>query len=80
MKTLVKNKFDNIEAAITNSGEDIDMDLIDKSRKKIYRKTLRKDNDLKRDLNNDIIGKSIYIFSQIRYTKIKTYNRYIYIC
>lgn len=50
-----------------------------KVKKKIYKKTLGGDDDAKEDLNNDVISKSIYIFSQIRYTKTKTYKRYIYI-
>ena len=80
MKVLVKNKFNNIGAAIINSRKDIDLDLIDKSRKKIYRETLKEDDDSKWDLDNDVMDKLIYIFSQIKYTKIKTYKRYIYIC
>lgn len=34
MKALVKNKFDNIEAAITNSKKGINLDLVDESKKK----------------------------------------------
>ena len=79
MKALVENRLDNIGAAITNNRKGIDLDLIDKSRKKMYRETLRGDDNIKEDLDNDMIGKLIYIFSQIRYTKIKTYRRYIYI-
>lgn len=79
MKVLVKDRFDNIGAAITNNGEGIDLDLMDKSRKRIYKEMLGGDDDAKRDLDDDVMGKSIYIFSHIRYTKIKTYRRYIYI-
>lgn len=75
----MEDKFDNIKAAITNSREDIDLDLIGESKKRTYRKALGRDNNIKRDLDNDMIGKSIYIFSQIRYIKTKTYKRYIYI-
>ena len=71
--------FDNIEATITNSGEGIDLDLMGESRKKTYKETLRGDDEVDSDLDNDVIGKLIYIFSQIRYTKTKTYRRYIYI-
>lgn len=38
------------------------MDLIDKSRKKLYKETLGKDNDVKKDLTDNIINKSIYIY------------------
>ena len=79
MKALVEDRFDNIGAAITNSKEGIDLDLMDESRKKTYRETVGGDDDAEEDLDDDVIGKSIYIFSQIRYTKIKTYKRYIYI-
>lgn len=75
----MEDRFDNIGAVIINSGEDIDLDLIRKSRKMIYREMLRGDDDVERDLDDDVIGKSIYIFSRIRYTKTKTYRRYIYI-
>lgn len=80
MKALVKNKFDNIGAAITNNREGIDLDLMDESRKKTYRETVGRNDDVKGDLADDVMSKSIYIFSQIRYTKTKTYRRYIYIC
>ena len=75
----MENRFDNIGAAITNSGESINLDLMDESRKRIYRETLERDDDAKRDLDDNMMGKSIYVFFQIRYTKIKTYRRYIYI-
>lgn len=39
MKALVEDRFDNIGAAITNSGEGIDLDLMDESRKRTYRET-----------------------------------------
>lgn len=57
----------------------INLDLINKSKKNIYKKILEKDNNIKKDLNNNIIGKLIYIFFQIIYIKIKTYKKYIYI-
>lgn len=79
MKTFIQNTFDNIGVTITNCGEGIDLNLIDKSRKKTYRKTLGGDGDIERNLNDDMIGNSIYVFSQIRYTKTKIYRRYIYI-
>lgn len=79
IKALVENRFDNIGVAITISREDIDLHLIDKSRKKTYKEVLGEDNNVKGDLDNNVIGKSIYIFSRIRYTKTKTYKRYIYI-
>lgn len=77
---LVEDRFDNIRAAITKSGEDINLNLMDKSRKRTYRETVRGDDDGEGDLDNDVMGKSIYVFSHIRYTKKKTYRRYIYIC
>lgn len=79
MKALVENRFNDIGTAITNSGENIDLDLIDESRKKIYRETVGGDDNVEGDLDDDVMGKSIYVFSQIRYTKTKTYRRYIYI-
>lgn len=75
----MENRFNNIRATITNSKEDINLNLIGKSRKKMYKETLMRDNDIKRDLNDNVIDKSSYVFSQIRYTKLKTYKRYIYI-
>lgn len=33
------------------------LDLMNESRKKTYRETLEKDNDIEKDLNNDIMGK-----------------------
>lgn len=71
MKTLVEDRFDNIGAAITNSEEGIDQDLIDESKKRTYREIVRGDNNVEGDLDDDVIGKSIYVFSQIRYIKIK---------
>ena len=79
MKALVKDRFNDIGAAITNSGEGIDLDLMDESRKRTYRETVGGENDAEEDLDDDVMDKSIYIFSQIRYTKTKTYRRYIYI-
>lgn len=63
MKALVEDRFDNIRAAIINSRESIDLDLIGESRKKTYKKTLGGDDNAERDLDDDVIGKSIYIFS-----------------
>lgn len=80
MKALVEDRFDDIRAIITNSGEGIDLDLMDENRKKTYRETVGRDDDAEGDLNDDVIDKSIYIFSQIKYTKTKTYRKYIYIC
>lgn len=51
------------------------MNLINKNRKKY----IKKDNNIKKDLDNNIIDKLIYIFFQIKYIKIKIYKRYIYI-
>lgn len=79
MKALVEDRFDNIRPAITNSGEGINLDLMDESRKRTYRETIRGDDDVEGDLDDDVMGKLIYVFSQIRYTKTKTYRRYIYI-
>lgn len=79
MKALVEDRFDDIGAAITNSGEGIDLDLMGESRKRTYRETLGGDDDAEGDLDDDVMGKSICVFSQIRYTKTKTYRRYIYI-
>lgn len=62
MKTLVKNRFDNIVAAISNNRKNIDLNLMDKSRKTIYKEILGKNDDRKRDLDNNIIDKSIYVF------------------
>lgn len=45
----------------------------------MYQKTLRENDNVKRDLNNNIMNKSIYTFFQIRYIKTKIYKRYIYI-
>ena len=79
MKALVEDRFDDIGAAIINSREGIDLDLMGESRKKTYRETLGGDDDAEGDLDDDVMGKSICVFSQIRYTKTKTYRRYIYI-
>lgn len=79
MKALVEDRFDDIGAAITNSGEGIDLDLMGESKKRTYRETLGGDDDAEGDLDDDVMGKSIYVFFQIRYTKTKTYRRYIYI-
>ena len=64
MKTLIEDKFDNIQAVITNSRLGIEWDLMDKRRKRMYREILRKNNNIKGNLDNDIINKSIYVFSQ----------------
>lgn len=40
---------------------------------------LRRKNNAEGNIDNDMIGKSIYIFSYIRYIKTKTYRRYNYI-
>lgn len=34
-------------------------------------------DNAKGDLDDDVMSKSIYVFSQIKYTKTKTYRRYI---
>lgn len=49
IQALVEDRFDNIRAAITNNGKDIDLDLIDESRKRIYKKMLGEDDDAKED-------------------------------
>lgn len=54
--------FDGIGAAIINNKKSFNLDLIDKSLKKTYKKILEEDNNIKKDLNNNIISKSIYIF------------------
>lgn len=59
---MIEDRFDNIGAAITNSGEDINLDLIGENRKRMYREILRGDDDVERDLDNDVIDKSIYVF------------------
>lgn len=52
-----------------NNKEEINLDLIEEGRKRIYKKVLGRKKDVKRDLNNNIINKSIYsLFS----------NNYIY--
>lgn len=65
MKILLKNKFDDIEAIITNSREDIDLDLMKENKRKKYKKTLEKKDDAKRDFDNNVIYKLIYLFSNI---------------
>lgn len=75
----MEDRFDDIGAAITNSREGIDLDLMDESRKRTYRETLGGGDDAEGDLDDDVMGKSIYVFSHINYTKIKTYRRYIYV-
>lgn len=72
--------FNNIRTVIINNKGSINLNLIGKSRKITYKKTLRKDDNIKGNLNNNMIRKSIYIFSQIIYIKTKIYKRYIYIC
>lgn len=46
---LVKDRFDNIQATITNIGEGINLDLMDESRKKTYKEILGRDDDAKKD-------------------------------
>lgn len=53
--------FNGIRAIFINNRENINLYLINKSWKKIYKKILERDN-IKKDLNNDIINKLIYIF------------------
>lgn len=63
MKILVEDRFDDIGATITNSRKSIDLNLINKSRKRTYRKTLGGDDNVKGDLDDNVMGKSIYVFS-----------------
>lgn len=51
----MENWFDDIGAAIINSGEGVDLDQMDESRKRTYRETLGGDDD--------VMDKSIYVFS-----------------
>lgn len=76
---MIKNRFDNIKAAIINNRKNINLDLVNKSRKNIYKKILKKNNNSDKNLNNNIIDKLIYIFFWIRYIKTKTNKKYIYI-
>lgn len=76
---MIKNRFDNIKAAIINNRKNINLDLINKSRKNIYKKILKRNNNSDKNLNNNIIDKLIYIFFWIRYIKTKTNKKYIYI-
>ncbi len=39
----------------------MNLNLIEEGRKKMYKKVLGREKDVKRDLNNDIISKSIYL-------------------
>lgn len=48
MKTLTKKRFDNIKVTIINNSKSIDLDLINKNRKKIYRKIFKKNNNTKK--------------------------------
>lgn len=57
MKTLIENRFDNVKATIINNIKKIYLDLIDKNRKKIYKKILGSKNHAKRDLDILIIEK-----------------------
>lgn len=59
---MVQNRFDNIRATITNSRESIELNLIGKSRKKIYGKMLEEDDNAEENLDDNVIGKSIYVF------------------
>lgn len=56
IKILAKNKFNNI---ITNNGKSINLNLINKRKKKTYKKTLKRNNNIKKDLDNNIISKEI---------------------
>lgn len=76
---MVEDKFNNNGAIIRNSRESFNLDLMSENRKNMYRETLGGDNNAKGDLDDNMMGKSIYIFFQIKYTKTKTYKRYIYI-
>lgn len=53
----MKDKFDNIRAAITNNEKNINLDLINESRKKTYREMLGRDNNAEVDLDDDMMGK-----------------------
>lgn len=61
MKVLVEDRFDDIGAAITNSGEKIDLDLMEEGRKRTYKEALGGDDNAEGDLNDDMMGKSIYL-------------------
>ena len=60
MKVLVEDRFDDIGAAITNSGKKIDLDLME-GRKRTYKEALGGDDNAEEDLNDDMMGKSIYL-------------------
>lgn len=62
MKMLVEDRFGNIEGIITNNREDINLDLMGESRKKMYRKMLGEDDNTIEDLDDDVMSKSIYVF------------------
>ena len=55
MKILVEDWLDDIDATIINNGEEIDMDLIDKSQKKVYTEALRK-IDWENNMEDDTLG------------------------
>lgn len=59
IKTLAKDKFNNIKATITNNIKGINLDLINEKRKKIYKKILKRNYKAKKDLDNNMIGLSI---------------------
>lgn len=44
MNILVKDRFDDIGAAITISGEEIDLDLMGDSRKRVHTEALPEDD------------------------------------
>ena len=48
---MTKNRFTNIGAIIINSKEELDLDLIEKNRKRMYKKILKGEKDTKKDLN-----------------------------
>lgn len=57
MKVLVEDRFEDIGAVITNSREDIDLDLMNESRKKTYKEMLKRNDDAEENLDNDVMGK-----------------------
>ena len=55
MKVLVEDRFDDIGAAITNSGEEIDMDLMGDSRKRAHTEALG-EIDQEDNMEDDTLG------------------------
>lgn len=55
MKILVKDRFDDIGAAITNRGEEIGLDLMGDSRKRVHTEALPED-DHESNFEDDILG------------------------